>query len=150
MTTKHGSARMRTLATELAELRTVAGLNTRDAAKLIGMSASTLNRLENGGKVIHPEDVSALLVAYRVIGPERERLLSLSREPHQPGWWETGGTPLSRQLPALIRFEAEATRITNVFMELVPGLFQLSAYMRAFMTAAQSRRIKPRRWWRLG
>lgn len=135
MNTKHATARMRSLATELKELRAEAGLNTRAAAKLVGMSASTLNRLENGGKGIEPEDVSALCVAYQVTGPERDRLLSLSREQHMPGWWETTGTPLPQQLPALIRFEAEATRFVDASMLLVPGLLQIPEYTRAVMAA---------------
>jgi transcriptional regulator with XRE-family HTH domain len=126
---------MRSLATDLVDLRLAAGLNTRDAAKLVGMSASTLNRLENGGKTIEPEHVSALCVAYHVTGPERERLLTMSREPHMPGWWETTGTPLPQQLPALIRFESEATRIVHVSMLLIPGLLQTAEYCRAIMSA---------------
>jgi transcriptional regulator with XRE-family HTH domain len=132
---RHGTARMRSLATELKDLRTEAGLNTRDAAKAVGMSASTLNRLENGGKTIEAEDVSALLVAYGVTGPDRERLMNLSREPHLSGWWETGGTPLPQQLPALIRFESEATRLTDVSMLLIPGLLQTPEYIRAIMSS---------------
>ncbi|MDT7723514.1 MAG: hypothetical protein QOI21_90 [Actinomycetota bacterium] len=137
MNAKHGTARMRSLATELVKLRGEAGLNTRSAAKLAGMSASTLNRLENGGKVIEPEDVSALLVAYGVTGPERDRLLNLSREPHLPGWWETGGTPLPQQLPAFIRFESEATRIVHASMLRVPGLMQTAEYIRAVMSSGE-------------
>jgi transcriptional regulator with XRE-family HTH domain len=136
MSAKHNTARMRSLATDLADLRVAAGLNTRDAAKLVGMSASTLNRLENGGKTIEPEHVSALCVAYGVTGSERERLLALSREPHMPGWWETSGSPLPQQLPALIRFESEATRITNAAMLLIPGLLQTAEYCRSIMSAA--------------
>lgn len=132
---RHGTARMRSLATELKDLRTEAGLNTRDAAKAVGMSASTLNRLENGGKTIEAEDVSALLVAYGVTGPDRERLMNLSREPHLSGWWETGGTPLPQQLPALIRFESEATRIVHASMLRIPGLMQTPEYIRAVMTS---------------
>jgi len=135
MNAKHGTARMRSLATELVKLRGEAGLNTRSAAKLVGMSASTLNRLENGGKVIEPEDVSALLVAYGVTGPDRDRLLNLSREPHLPGWWETSGTPLPQQLPALIRFESEATRIVHASMLRIPGLMQTPEYIREVMSS---------------
>ncbi|MFD9966397.1 helix-turn-helix transcriptional regulator [Amycolatopsis sp. NPDC058986] len=126
---------MRSLAHDLAALRAAAGLNTRDAAKKLGMSAATLNRLENGGKEIEPEHVAALCVVYGVIGPERERLMAMSREQHLPGWWETSGTPLPEQLPALIRFEADATRIVHVSMLRIPGLLQTAEYCRAIMAA---------------
>lgn len=101
------------------------------------MSASTLNRLENGGRTIDPEEVSALLVAYGATGVERERLLSLAREVNLPGWWETSGSGgLPKHLPALIGFEAEAVELTDVSMLLIPGLLQTADYMRALMTAA--------------
>lgn len=136
MPTRHGTARIRSIATELRDLRDKAGLSTREAAKRVGMSASTLNRLENGGKAVEPEDVSALLVVYGVTGVERERLLQLSREANLPGWWETGGRSLPKHLPALISFESEASAITEASMLLVPGLFQTAEYARALMTAA--------------
>ncbi|WP_205660384.1 helix-turn-helix domain-containing protein [Amycolatopsis antarctica] len=134
MTARHATARMRSLATELTELRVKAGLTTREAAKLIGTSPSSLNRLENGGKVIAAEDVSALLVAYGVTGVKRGELLGLARESDVQGWWETGGS-LPRQATALITFEAQATRIVNASMLLVPGLLQTAEYTRAVMTA---------------
>jgi transcriptional regulator with XRE-family HTH domain len=133
--TRHGTARIRSLAGELKDLRDQAGLNTREAAAKVGMSASTLNRLENGSRTIDPEEVSALLVAYGVTGVERERLLSLAREVNLPGWWETSGSGgLPKHLPALIGFEAEATMIVHVSMLLVPGLLQTADYIRGVMS----------------
>jgi transcriptional regulator with XRE-family HTH domain len=129
MNAKRGTARIRSLATELTDLRAQAGLNTRDAAKLVGMSPSTLNRLENGGKSIQPEDVSALLVAYRVTG------LNLARESNFPGWWDNGGGALPKHLPALISFESDANRIIHVSLLLVPGLLQTADYIRAFLAS---------------
>lgn len=133
---RHGSARVRGLAAELILLREQAGCSTRDAANLVGMSPASLNRLENGGKSIGPEDVSALLVAYGVTGTERERLMTLAREVNMPGWWETGNGALPSQLPALITFETAATRIVDAAMLLVPGLVQTVGYARAVLTAA--------------
>lgn len=134
--TRYGTARIRSLAGELKDLRDQAGLNTREAAVKVGMSASTLNRLENGGRTIDPEEVSALLVAYGVTGVERERLLSSAREVNLPGWWETSGSGgLPKELPPLIGFEAEAVAIADVSMLLVPGLLQTADYIRGVMTA---------------
>lgn len=132
---RHGTARIRSIATELRDLREKAGLTTRDAARKVDMSPATLNRLENGSRAINPEEVSALLVAYDVIGVERERLLKLSREANMPGWWETGNGGLPKELPALITFESEATAITHVSMLRIPGLLQTADYIRAVMTS---------------
>lgn len=134
--TRHGTARIRGLAAELKLLREKAEMTTRDASSVVGMSAASLNRLENGGKAIGPEDVSALLVAYSVTGTERERLMSLAREADMPGWWETGNGALPKQLPALITFETEAIRIVDTATLLVPGLLQTADYARAVLTSA--------------
>lgn len=132
---RHGTARIRSIATELAQLREQAGWSTREAARKVDMSPATLNRLENGSRAINPEEVSALLVAYDVVGLDRERLLKLSREANMPGWWETGNGALPKELPALISFEAEATTITDMSMLLIPGLLQTPDYIRAVMSS---------------
>jgi len=99
----------------------------------LGWSPSTLSRLENGLRGITVEDVAALLVVYQVTGAERDRLLALAREVDRPGWWETGLPGLPNQLTALIGFESQAERITDVGMLLVPGLLQTTEYARAVM-----------------
>lgn len=113
-----------------------AGLNTREAAARAGLSASTLNRIELGNRVIEVEDMAALLVVYGVAGVERERLLNLTREAGLPGWWETTGAKLPKEVPALITFESDATRIVEVSLLRIPGLLQIPAYIRAILTSA--------------
>ncbi|MBL7487423.1 helix-turn-helix domain-containing protein [Frankia sp. AgB1.9] len=127
------SARTRGLGAELRDLRAHTGLTSRAAADRLGWHPSTLSRLENGLRAISPEDVAALLVVYQVTGDDRERLLTLAREIDRPGWWETGPAGIPNQLTALIGFEAQATRITDVAMLLVPGLLQTPGYARAVM-----------------
>lgn len=135
MTKMRGTARIRGLAAELKDLRTEAGLNTRDAAKRVGMSPATLNRMELGNRVIGPEEISALLVVYGVTGKDRERILAMSRDVGLPDWWETDGTDTSRRLRALINFESEATRITEIATLRIPGLMQTADYIRTLMAA---------------
>lgn len=137
MTKKHGTARVRGLAAELKELRSDSGMTTREVAKRVGMSASSLNRMELGNRVIEPEELAALLVVYGVMGVERERLLGLAREAGLPGWWETTGAELPKPLPALINFEMEAVEINHVAMLRIPGLMQTADYIRAIMTSGQ-------------
>ncbi|SMD23517.1 helix-turn-helix domain-containing protein [Kibdelosporangium aridum] len=137
MTKKRGTARIRGLAAELKDLRTSAGLNTRDAARRVGMSPASLNRMERGNRVVTPEDMSALLVAYGVTGAERERLLAMSREADLPEWWETTDAAPSKHLRALINFESEATRIVEIAMLRIPGLMQTPEYIRELMMAGQ-------------
>ncbi len=133
MPRRRPTARSRSLGAELRDLRHDRGLSTRDVGDRLGWSASTVSRLETGRRTTSSDDVSALLVVYNVVGSERERLLKLAREADQPGWWETSHPGLPSQLTALIGFESQATRITNVASVLVPGLLQTPEYTRAVM-----------------
>ncbi|MGQ0840732.1 helix-turn-helix domain-containing protein [Actinokineospora sp.] len=133
MTTRQGSSRARALAAELKELRARANLTTRQAAKRIGISSASLNRVELGFRLSSPEEVSALLVIYDVTGVERERVLALARESNATGWWEVGRSDLPKHLPALITFESQATRITNFEPSVIPGLLQTNSYSHAIM-----------------
>lgn len=133
MTDKHSASRARALAAELRDLRRQAKLNTREAADRIGVSSASLNRTELGTRMPGPEEVSGLLVVYGVTGLEREQVLELARAANPSGWWEVGGNALPKQLPTLIKFESQASRITHFEPLLVPGLLQTHAYMRAVM-----------------
>ena len=133
MPKRPATVRARGLGAELRELRNKTGLSTRTVAQQMGWSASTLNRIENGGRTITSEDVSALLVLYEITGQERDRLLELAREADQPGWWERASSALPSQLTALIGFESEATQITDASLILIPGLLQIPEYTRALL-----------------
>lgn len=136
MPKRPATVRARGLGAELRELRETKKLTTREVAKHLGWSASTVSRTENGMRNISSEDVAALLVLYGVTGQERERLLALARESDQPGWWETQHPGLPSQLTALIGFESQAIRIVDVELILVPGLLQTPEYVRAMLDAA--------------
>lgn len=141
MPDKTSASRARALAAELKDLRRQANLNTREAAKRIGISPASLNRTELGTRMPDPEEVSALLVVYGVAGLDRERVLEMARAASPSGWWETGGTPLPKQLPTLITFESQATRISQFQPLVVPGLLQTHAYMRAVMESGGIRDV---------
>lgn len=120
--------RNRALSAELKRLREKAGLTTRKAASLYGMSPAGLNRSETGKRMATPEEVSGLLAIYGVKGEERRRLMDLARPEESSGWWETSRQ--ARHLSALIDFEAAATSIIQYATLLVPGLLQTPAYAR--------------------
>jgi transcriptional regulator with XRE-family HTH domain len=133
MTDKHSASRARALAAELRDLRRQAKLNTREAAKRIGISSASLNRSELGTRMPPPEEVSALMAIYGVTGLAKERVLTLARSANPTGWWEIGNKALPKQLPTLITFESQATRIIHFQPLVVPGLLQTHGYMRALM-----------------
>ncbi|SDI59629.1 Helix-turn-helix domain-containing protein [Actinokineospora alba] len=121
------------MAAELKDLRVQAGLTTRAVAARVGFSSAGLNRSELGKRVPSLEEVGALLAVYSVVGKKRARILELTRAANTPGWWETGDLPRQVQLPALITFESQATRIVNFGPLLIPGLLQTHNYIRAVM-----------------
>jgi Domain of unknown function (DUF5753)/Helix-turn-helix domain len=133
MPDKHSASRARALANELRELRRAANMTTRQAADALGISSASLNRNELGTRMPKPEEVAALLVIYGVQGMARERVVALARAANPTGWWETGRNALPKQLPTLITFESQATRITDFAPLVIPGLLQTYAYIRAVM-----------------
>lgn len=135
MPKRPATVRARGLGAELRELREAKKLTTREVAKSLGWSASTVSRTENGVRNVSSEDVAALLVLYGVTGQERDRLLGLARESDQPGWWETRHPGLPSQLTALIGFESQAIEIVDVALTLVPGLVQTPEYARSVIEA---------------
>ncbi len=107
----------------------------RLVGKQLDWSEAKVSRVENAKQGITEADVSAMLAVLRVTGTDRERLLKMAREIDQPAWWELGHN-LPAQLSALIDTEQRATHITDVTLNLLPGLLQTRAYTRAVMESA--------------
>lgn len=124
--------RARALGRELRSKRVATGKSLEAIGKEVGWSRAKVSRVELAEQGITEADVSALLVALGVVGPEREQLLKMTRELDQPVWWETRhGLPAV--LTELIEVEQRAQAITDVASTLVPGLLQTRAYSRALL-----------------
>lgn len=130
-------AKARGLGAELTDLRTQAGMTIRDVTNRLGWSPPTLSRIENGLRDSTSEEIASLLVVYKITGARHDRLVRLARTIDQPGWWETSATGLPGQLIALRAFEAEATKIAEFGLVLVPGLLQTPGYVRAVMESGR-------------
>lgn len=134
-------AKARGLGAELADLREQAGMTLREVAERLDWSAPTLCRIENGKRDSSPEEIAALLVVYKITGARNDRMVHMAKTIDQSGWWEIMPEGLSRHLTALRAFEAEATRLTDVSMILVPGLLQTPEYTRAVVEASGAKEI---------
>jgi transcriptional regulator with XRE-family HTH domain len=123
----HTSVRSRTVAAELRALRERRGLSCAKVARLLGVSASKISRIETGSSGMQIEDVAALLGFYQVPAARRQELLELLRRGNLKGWWhrQAGLPHLWR---ALIDVESKASRILNYEALVVPGLLQTSEY----------------------
>jgi len=118
---------------ELERLRRAASLTLQDVGDGLGVSASTISRLENGKREPTAEEVASILTIVGVVGAERVRLLDQARGGSGLGLVEVS-TP-TVQSRTYLNFETRATTITDVEPLLVPGLVQSPDYARAVISA---------------
>lgn len=123
------------LGAELRAIRMQSGKSMAAAGTLLGWSEAKVSRLETGNRNIDPEEVSALLAVYHVTGTERDRLMAMARTPDEESWLDRGLRGLPMDSVKLATYEAQATRITDWGLGLVPGLLQTMGYTRAYMLA---------------
>lgn len=132
----HGGVGERGLGMELRQFREQARLSLEKVGDVLGWSANTMSRLERGLRSeTTAEEVSAILAAIGVTGPDRDRLMRMARGYHEQGWWEDNSAQLTDQARTYLKFERRATRIVNVEPLIVPGLLQTPDYCRALLTA---------------
>jgi hypothetical protein len=93
---------------------------------------NTTASLRSSGVTATARPSSALLAAYGVKGVERDRLIGMSKNLDEPGWWAVGLPGLPSESATLASYESEASRLLSWEL-LVPGLLQTMEYTRAFM-----------------
>ncbi|MCT9932110.1 helix-turn-helix domain-containing protein [Planotetraspora sp. A-T 1434] len=135
----HGSptVRRRRLGQELRRLRERADLTGEQVASRLGWSAAKVSRIETARTAPRGADVEALLVIYMVDSDQRQELLSLHRDAARKGWWEDYRDSLPKEYTTFLGLEAEATAARDWEPQVVPGLFQTEAYVRAMMESGQ-------------
>ncbi|RLK55175.1 helix-turn-helix domain-containing protein [Actinokineospora cianjurensis] len=131
-TSKQPTVIGRGLGGELRVLREGRKMSCKEVADLLGWQASKISRMETGKQGIRPADVASLLVIYRVIGRDRDRLVKLAERSDDIGYWENQAA-LSAESKTLMRIEREAISIVNYEPLLIPGLVQTGDYVRALM-----------------
>jgi transcriptional regulator with XRE-family HTH domain len=119
---------------ELERHRRSAGMNLQEVGKALGVSASTISRLENGKREPTSEEVASILAIIGVTGDERERLLEESRGGNNVGLYPA---TLNAQSRMYQEFERRATSLVNFELMLIPGLLQTADYARAAISAFQ-------------
>jgi transcriptional regulator with XRE-family HTH domain len=127
------TVRRRRLTAELRRLRESQGKTIDDVAVAIGMSKTTLSRIENGQSGIKIPILRALLKEYGVNDEAAAQLERLSREASQRGWWQVTGP--TDPFKTLVGLEAEAKWINYFSNTFIIGLLQTEAYARALLEA---------------
>jgi transcriptional regulator with XRE-family HTH domain len=126
--------RRRRLAAELRRLRAGTGKTAEEVGKALGFSKAKISRYEISQGGLKPGDVARLLEFYGVQGNQREQLLALAEEATQKGWWEAYSDVLTEGHLAFIGLEAEAAKILEWQINVVPGLLQTEQYAREILT----------------
>lgn len=147
-----GTPKSHALGVQLRQARKAAGYTLRTLADRLEMSHSVLSRWENGERIPNTEDVASVLTAVGIHGDERAELLDLARNADSPQWLSVQSADRDRQIAALLDFERDANRITDVSPLLIPGLLQTADYARAIMVAGNvpANDIEPRVIMRVG
>jgi transcriptional regulator with XRE-family HTH domain len=119
---------------ELRRLRTEAGRTLEDVSRVMEWSPSKLSRVENGESRVLARDVTLLCELLDAEDGVADALGELVRAAKVKGWWEPYRDVLGGNY---IPFEAEADEVNEFQIEVVCGLLQTSAYIRAIMRGAR-------------
>jgi len=125
------------LGRQLQALREKAGLTFQQAANAIYSSEWTIRRMERAEGGLKPLTLKSLLVAYGVTDVrEIDAFLALARDASRPGWWHSYGDALPDWFKVAIGLEESASVIRAYEPQVVPGLLQTEAYVRAITAAS--------------
>lgn len=131
--------RMRRLGAQLRKIREERGLTLDQAAELVNISKSALNRMENAHVITRPHEVEYLLIKYEVTDPYlRESLLGLARMGRSKEWIKKYAELVSPYAGDFVRLEQDSSGIRTFQPIVIPGLLQTPEYARAVMESIRS------------
>jgi transcriptional regulator with XRE-family HTH domain len=131
--TDSGPTVLRTLiGIQLRRLREARGIPSTEAARAIRASATKISRIELGRIMLREVDVADLLTLYGVTDlNERDRLLDLTSQANQSGWWQKYADVLPDWFQSYGSLLESATQTTVWGALHVPGLLQTEDYAQA-------------------
>ncbi|GAA2339786.1 helix-turn-helix transcriptional regulator [Saccharopolyspora halophila] len=131
------NVRRRQLGATLSELRRQSGKTIKDAAGWLGMTESNVSKIEKARQTVKPPTLRALGQLYDLDAAKVDYLLRLANEANQRGWWTAYRDTVPDWFRQFVGLEADAEVIWEYQAELVPGLLQTPAYVRAIARAAR-------------
>jgi hypothetical protein len=121
------------LGREIAHMLATAGVTQLEAARMIETSPARIASLINGGSTIGVGDL--VLLATKLGFTDEgylDALRELRRDNHKRGYWTTGhNRAYAEDMRLLVDLEKDAERIRSVRVEVIHGLLQCEAYVRA-------------------
>jgi len=113
-------------------------LSLEQAAALAQWSPATHSRIENGKRTISTEDVATLATIYRLTAAERDELVVEAKAGDSAGWWDRPLPGVPEDIGTLAAYEAEAIRLTDWSVNVVPGLLQTYEYAVGMMRSGDA------------
>ncbi|MFJ3983004.1 helix-turn-helix domain-containing protein [Streptomyces fungicidicus] len=129
------TARQARLATELRRLREAAGLNSRQAAALLGVAPAQITHIESALAGVSEQRVRRLASHYACVDEEFIDALVAMATDRTQGWWEEYRGFLPTSFLDLSELEHHARFLRHVAILYVPGLLQTEDYSRAVFSS---------------
>lgn len=129
------TARQVRLATELRRLREAAGLSSRQAAALLGVSPAQITHIESALAGVSEQRVRRLASHYACTDEDFVDALVTIATDRTRGWWEEYRGLLPTPFLDLSELEYHARFLRHVAILYVPGLLQTEDYSRAVFSA---------------
>jgi transcriptional regulator with XRE-family HTH domain len=123
------------LATELRRLREAAGLNSRQAAALLGVSPAQITHIESGVAGVSEKRLRRLASHYACTDQEFVDALVAMATERTRGWWEEYRGLLPTSFLDLAELDHHASFRRDVAILFVPGLLQTEGYARAVFSS---------------
>lgn len=87
-----------------------------------------MSRIETGKRHILPEDVATISTIYKLPLALRQELVESARAGSGSGWWDLPLPGVPTDMGAIASYEADAMRLTDWSVNLIPGLLQTYRY----------------------
>ncbi|MFB6552962.1 helix-turn-helix domain-containing protein [Streptomyces sp. NPDC056405] len=129
------TARQVRLATELRRLREAAGLNSRQAAALLGVAPAQITHIESALAGVSEQRVRRLASHYACTDEDFINALVVMATERANGWWEEYRGFLPTSFLDLSELEHHARFLRHVAILYVPGLLQTEDYSRAVFSS---------------
>ncbi|MFI1000652.1 helix-turn-helix domain-containing protein [Streptomyces galbus] len=129
------TARQLRLAVELRRLRDAAGLTSREAADLLGVTPPVISQIESGIAGVSEKRLRRLATHYACADEEFIGALVAMATDRTRGWWEEYRRRLPTSFLDLAELEHHARFLREVAILYVPGLLQTEDYARAVFSS---------------
>lgn len=129
------TARQVRLATELRRLRETAGLNSLQAAGLLGVSPAQITHIESALAGVSEQRIRRLASHYACTDEKFIGALAAMATDRTRGWWEEYRGLLPTSFLDLSELEHHARFLRHVAVLYVPGLLQTEHYARAVFSS---------------